>query len=104
MMSVFFFKQKTAYEMRISDWSSVVCSSELPFLMLIFTLAALFALNHRPASARAETLLSMQVGEVRVLGLPDVARVAVGDGHVVNAVTTEDKEIGRASCRERACQ
>src|SRR3546814_2474931 len=25
----FFFKQKTAYEMRISDWSSDVCSSEL---------------------------------------------------------------------------
>src|SRR3546814_505030 len=28
---VFFFKQKTAYEMRISDWSSDVCSSDLPF-------------------------------------------------------------------------
>src|SRR3546814_1173625 len=25
----FFFKQKTAYEMRISDWSSDVCSSDL---------------------------------------------------------------------------
>src|SRR3546814_8337336 len=28
---VFFFKQKTAYEMRISDWSSDVCSSDLHF-------------------------------------------------------------------------
>src|SRR3546814_6704883 len=28
---VFFFKQKTAYEMRISDWSSDVCSSDLRF-------------------------------------------------------------------------
>src|SRR3546814_3261843 len=28
-MSIFFFKQKTAYEMRISDWSSDVCSSDL---------------------------------------------------------------------------
>src|SRR3546814_8304097 len=28
-VSVFFFKQKTAYEMRISDWSSDVCSSDL---------------------------------------------------------------------------
>src|SRR3546814_6924526 len=27
--SIFFFKQKTAYEMRISDWSSDVCSSDL---------------------------------------------------------------------------
>src|SRR3546814_1395740 len=29
MLFVFFFKQKTAYEMRISDWSSDVCSSDL---------------------------------------------------------------------------
>src|SRR3546814_1379209 len=29
MFVVFFFKQKTAYEMRISDWSSDVCSSDL---------------------------------------------------------------------------
>src|SRR3546814_4717583 len=31
MFSVFFIKQKTAYEMRISDWSSDVCSSDLEF-------------------------------------------------------------------------
>src|SRR3546814_3559107 len=30
MYCIFFFKQKTAYEMRISDWSSDVCSSDLP--------------------------------------------------------------------------
>src|SRR3546814_3181122 len=29
IIGVFFFKQKTAYEMRISDWSSDVCSSDL---------------------------------------------------------------------------
>src|SRR3546814_4611502 len=29
LVSFFFFKQKTAYEMRISDWSSDVCSSDL---------------------------------------------------------------------------
>src|SRR3546814_20867080 len=29
MLLIFFFKQKTAYEMRISDWSSDVCSSDL---------------------------------------------------------------------------
>src|SRR3546814_7029234 len=29
---VFFFKQKTAYEMRISDWSSDVCSSDLTLI------------------------------------------------------------------------
>src|SRR3546814_11742019 len=32
--SFFFFKQKTAYEMRISDWSSDVCSSDLPLKSL----------------------------------------------------------------------
>src|SRR3546814_5405958 len=35
MESLCFFKQKTAYEMRISDWSSDVCSSDL-----LLTLAA----------------------------------------------------------------
>src|SRR3546814_7654271 len=29
LVFIFFFKQKTAYEMRISDWSSDVCSSDL---------------------------------------------------------------------------
>src|SRR3546814_1281302 len=29
LVTFFFFKQKTAYEMRISDWSSDVCSSDL---------------------------------------------------------------------------
>src|SRR3546814_5677498 len=31
IVCLFFFKQKTAYEMRISDWSSDVCSSDLYF-------------------------------------------------------------------------
>lgn len=43
--------------------------------------------------AQTEQLLQMQAGEVRVLAIPDVARVAVGDGHVVNAITTEEKEV-----------
>src|SRR3546814_7280153 len=36
-MCFFFFKQKTAYEMRISDWSSDVCSSDLSAKPLAFT-------------------------------------------------------------------
>src|SRR3546814_9354039 len=32
LVYIFFFKQKTAYEMRISDWSSDVCSSDLLFV------------------------------------------------------------------------
>src|SRR3546814_4189523 len=37
MFRFFFFKQKTAYEMRISDCSSDVCSSDLSFQILIIT-------------------------------------------------------------------
>src|SRR3546814_7286839 len=44
-MTFFFFKQKTAYEMRISDWSSDVCSSDLggevSFLLVQAELASL---------------------------------------------------------------
>src|SRR3546814_10037818 len=35
LIFVFFFKQKTAYEMRISDWSSDVCSSDLPDCIVV---------------------------------------------------------------------
>src|SRR3546814_8818372 len=49
----FFFKQKTAYEMRISDWSSDVCSSDLASLSinLLPTFGALVML---PAIASAQ--------------------------------------------------
>src|SRR3546814_7381576 len=33
IVCIFFFKQKTAYEMRISDWSSDVCSSDLTWVL-----------------------------------------------------------------------
>src|SRR3546814_6356548 len=36
----FFFKQKTAYEMRISDWSSDVCSSDLRHALPVALVAA----------------------------------------------------------------
>src|SRR3546814_1375267 len=60
---VFFFKQKTAYEMRISDWSSDVCSSDLmpPCLMKMGNGFQIFLENiaptrqeqHRPARSTA---------------------------------------------------
>src|SRR3546814_12816049 len=40
MFYFFFFKQKTAYEMRISDWSSDVCSSDLGFPIVLAQLHA----------------------------------------------------------------
>src|SRR3546814_11185352 len=47
----FFFKQKTAYEMRISDWSSDVCSSDLVAILSDLAVAQGFA-------ARRKTLFS----------------------------------------------
>ncbi len=41
----------------------------------------------------AQETWQMQLGEMRVLALPEVLRVAVGDGHVLNAVTSEDNEV-----------
>src|SRR3546814_16428786 len=51
--SFFFFKQKTAYEMRISDWSSDVCSSDL-----IEKVVAELAAEAGMADAAARALLS----------------------------------------------
>lgn len=64
----------------------IFCRAALLFIAASFLL-------QQPVHARQETLIRMQVGEVRVLAIPDVARVAVGDGHVLNAVTTEEKEV-----------
>src|SRR3546814_2166117 len=79
---VFFFKQKTAYEMRISDWSSDVCSSDLePRGRERDRLAVEAAVvDHARSHARA-----VHVGEA--------------SGAVLQA-----GQIGRASCRERVCQ
>src|SRR3546814_4480446 len=78
---IFFFKQKTAYEMRISDWSSDVCSSDLPF---VFYLSA----TTRPG-ATAEKLEAALGDEVE---------------RMKSSPITPDEQIGRASCRERVCQ
>src|SRR3546814_1884841 len=48
----FFFKQKTAYEMRISDWSSDVCSSDLQPLFSWLDGATGDALERREGAAR----------------------------------------------------
>src|SRR3546814_2873995 len=81
-----FFKQKTAYEMRISDWSSDVCSSDLCLA------TALHAEGNDGATAPghqlpAERVVGM-VGQVRVqhpgdgvLALQDVEHLQ-GVGHV----------------------
>src|SRR3546814_9050829 len=53
---VFYFKQKTAYEMRISDWSSDVCSSDLeasqPYSSCAFAYRSKFDLQLRRCNRR----------------------------------------------------
>src|SRR3546814_8691725 len=74
----FFFKQKTAYEMRISDWSSDVCSSDL-----------LLGRIDRKWDTRDE--IRVLIGQ----RIPVLKR---------RAQLTNELQIGRASCRERVCQ
>src|SRR3546814_5447669 len=86
----FFFKQKTAYEMRISDWSSDVCSSDLPLRRDRYVLHAdLLAVVDGRRTAQGQ---QQHRGHTR-LRTADPAR----DPRLV-------VEIGRASCRERVCQ
>src|SRR3546814_9216094 len=79
LLDVFCFKQKTAYEMRISDWSSDVCSSDLQ------------AVGHRPVECVAPA-------EDRPSGPVDAAESDADQRRRAGA------EIGSASCRERVCQ
>src|SRR3546814_9170202 len=81
----FFFKQKTAYEMRISDWSSDVCSSDL------------VEVADRGGALRAQSCDDVAEPTAQV-GHPDV-------GAVKPRRPRDDRsQIGRASCRERVCQ
>src|SRR3546814_4364292 len=60
LYSIFFCKQKTAYEMRISDWSSDVCSSDLSWLALnpILPSRPEQSMANPPASARGDVSFS----------------------------------------------
>src|SRR3546814_4788705 len=60
--SFFFFKQKTAYEMRISDWSSDVCSSDLN------NRALTRATRHAPPLRRPDCLRNARRSEERRVG------------------------------------
>src|SRR3546814_2443000 len=56
-MFVFFFKQKTAYEMRISDWSSDVCSSDLVLIAIpLFVFMGVVLQHSRIAEELLETM------------------------------------------------
>src|SRR3546814_6858144 len=90
----FLFKQKTAYEMRISDWSSDVCSSDL------HDDHQHHRLGGRTVEVEADEAVVEHLVDQRV-GRPGGA--APGGG-VDGAEGVEEGEIGRASCRDRLCQ
>src|SRR3546814_12380148 len=105
VLMIFFFKQKTAYEMRISDWSSDVCSSDLAFVSkaevgttpLVGWLADQNRTIYVQREAKRE--IHTQANELR----GSLAR-----GRPVTLfpewTTGPGDEIGRAECRERVCQ
>src|SRR3546814_4083143 len=59
-MCFFFFKQKTAYEMRISDWSSDVCASDLGLKTILSTFS-------RVRAGSAGTVAAVRLDEPRRL-------------------------------------
>src|SRR3546814_5915640 len=81
MLFVFFVKQKTAYEMRISDWSSDVCSSDLDVMAICYTSGTTgvpkgAALTHRAVDAAMQGLIlnfALRGGEERMLILAPLA-------------------------------
>src|SRR3546814_10870479 len=106
-MCVFFFKQKTAYEMRISDWSSDVCSSDLlspEQTRIVVVLAALpTAQNAFLFSQRygVGVLIARDTIFVTTLGCIPVLFLAAA---LLPCPASPPHPIGRASCRERVCQ
>src|SRR3546814_10836672 len=105
MVLFFFFKQKTAYEMRISDWSSDVCSSDL---------------YKKPSQQRwyAGETVSVAVGQgynaFTLLQLAQATAVLANNGtymkpHLVSQVEnsqtrSEERRVGKecvSTCRSR---
>ena len=79
----FFFKQKTAYEIYQCDWSSDVCSSDL---------------------LQIKSEIKEQVSELKAQHsiIPGLAVILAGDNPASAIyVRNKQREIGRASCRER---
>src|SRR3546814_4436950 len=101
-MYLFFFNQKTAYDMRISDWSSDVCSSDLIFSTQDHAAAAIAAAGIPVFAFKGETLQEYWDYVVRIFdwGSDTTANMILDDG----GDATMFAQIGRASCREGVCQ
>src|SRR3546814_4774554 len=96
-MFFFFFKQKTAYEMRISDWSSDVCSSDLVVVARALRRQRHLALNLDVAAVGAPcdgvvgiALLGNDLGAELLCRAMD----RLGIGLVARGVAGEEEEVG----------
>src|SRR3546814_15062791 len=80
----FFLKQNTAYEMRISDWSSDVCSSDL------------YNHNLDTSEENYSTIISTRTYEDRLHTLEHVrkANITVCSGGIIGMGETEEDRIG----------
>src|SRR3546814_4496918 len=109
MLYFFFFKQKTAYEMRISDWSSDVCSSDLSAPSRTRSWSRLLSETFG-AQERDEQIDEQggggEAGEEH-RGRHRITLARTGAYSRASAQTARragQAKIGRASCRERVCQ
>src|SRR3546814_17859182 len=123
-MSMFYvmfcvFKQKTAYEMRISDWSSDVCSSDLAGLAPGYSLGEALPYMEGIIQRIAPDVQIDFKGESRefyksstsiyfvfmlALGFIYLLLAAPFESFVDPFIIILSVQIGRASCRERVCQ
>src|SRR3546814_7192312 len=105
---VFFFKQKTAYELRSSDWSSDVCSSDLLLAQRAIVGEGEDRVDGRPgvddgigAGRKAPLLGSGRGGGLHVFGNAGELRLGGGD---IGALSSEERRGGEGcgrKCRSR---
>src|SRR3546814_3983997 len=104
MLVFFFFKQKTAYELRISDWSSDVCSSDLRSAITGLIGVMDDAIDQMIQTAKAIALFEVkefpsQMQDMSAL-IVECARITAEAMPLLRSLNP----IGRASWRERVCQ
>src|SRR3546814_11886984 len=113
MCSMFlFFKQKTAYERRISDWSSDVCSSDLPNQYrvdrdFVFLMAS-YDIDPGAATPKIAEMTDFNMWTWNSRVFPGIDSLPVRQGDRVRIrmgnLTMTNHQIGRASWRERGWQ
>src|SRR3546814_18929733 len=103
----FFFKQKTAYEMRISDWSSDVCSSDLGYFWFVGRADdVILSSGYRIGPFETESALFEHpaVAESAVVSSPDPTRGEVVEAFVVLSSGWEPSQDLVKALQEQAKQ